>query len=41
MMYDDALNLEREQNDNLDASGGGDNLVAASRVIEFDDESGE
>jgi len=51
-MSDDASNLEREQNNDLDAvcgggdnpvavCGGGDNLVAASRVIESDDESGE
>ncbi len=39
VMYDDASNLEREQNGNLDAGGGGDNLVATSRVIECDNES--
>ena len=50
MYYNDASNLEREQNDDIDAAcgggdnpvavcGGGDNLVAASRVIESDDES--
>jgi hypothetical protein len=52
VIYDDASNLEREPNDDLDAAcgggdnpvavcGGGDNLVAASKVIESDDESGE
>ncbi len=39
VMYDDASNLEREQNGDLDAGGGGDNLVATSRVIECDNES--
>ncbi len=39
VMYDDASNLEREQNGDLDAGSGGDNLVATSRVIECDDES--
>ncbi len=41
VMYDDTSNLMREQNDDLDVGGGGDNLVAALRVIECDDESGE